>query len=231
MICYIKTAVTGLVLRVKHASFKFVNSLVSYSTPYPQIDATIMSMGLRFDEKKAAESAALILSLRGGQMHYMKLIKLLYLVDREALSRWGIPVTTDTYVSMDHGPVVSAIYNLIRRVTKPTAWAEYISAPMGDCNKEVSLLSGSHLKLEKLSRAEEKLIREVYEKYGRWNRYKLRDHVMHALAEWKDPEGSAIPISIADILSAQGEDPQEIIAIKRELRRARSSDDMFSALA
>ncbi len=71
---------------------------------------------LRFDEEKATEAAALILSLRGGQMHYMKLIKLLYLLDREALSRWGIPVTTDTYVSMDHGPVVSAIYNLIRRV-------------------------------------------------------------------------------------------------------------------
>ncbi len=185
---------------------------------------------LRFDEKKAAESAALVLSLRGGQMHYMKLIKLLYLVDREALSRWGIPVTTDTYVSMDHGPVVSAIYNLIRRVTKPIAWAEYISAPMGDCNKEVAL-TVPHFKLEKLSRAEEKLIREVYEKYGRWNRYKLRDHVMHALPEWQDPEGSSIPISIADILTAQGEDPQEISAIKRELRRARASEDMFSTIS
>jgi uncharacterized phage-associated protein len=182
---------------------------------------------LRFDEAKATEAAALILSLRGGQMHYMKLIKLLYLVDREALHRWGIPVTTDTYVSMDHGPVVSAIYSLIRRNTKPTSWAEYISAPMGDCDKEVSLVNPV-VTLKKLSRAEEKLIREVYAEYGRWNRYKLRDHVMHKLPEWQDPEGTSIPISITDILRAQGEDPQEIEAIKQELRRARNAEDMFS---
>jgi uncharacterized phage-associated protein len=182
---------------------------------------------LRFDETKATEATAFILSLRGGQMHYMKLIKLLYLVDREALLRWGIPVTTDTYVSMDHGPVVSAIYNLIRRVTKPTSWAEYISAPMGDCNKEVSLVRRD-IKLKKLSRAEEKLIREIYEKYGRWNRYRLRDYVMHKLPEWQDPEGTSIPISIADILSAEGEDREEIRAVNHELRGARESEDMFS---
>ena len=32
-------------------------------------------------------------------MSYMKLIKLLYLADREALARWGRPITTDQYVS------------------------------------------------------------------------------------------------------------------------------------
>ena len=34
-------------------------------------------------------------------MSYMKLLKLLHLVDREALLRWGRPVSTDRYVSMD----------------------------------------------------------------------------------------------------------------------------------
>lgn len=28
-------------------------------------------------------------------MHYLKLLKLLYLADRRALLRWGIPVTWD----------------------------------------------------------------------------------------------------------------------------------------
>jgi hypothetical protein len=32
----------------------------------------------------------------------LKLIKLLYLLDREALLRWGRPVTADRYVSMDN---------------------------------------------------------------------------------------------------------------------------------
>jgi hypothetical protein len=46
-------------------------------------------------------------------MSYLKLIKLLYIVDREALLRWGRPVTTDRHVSMPKGPVVSQIYDLI----------------------------------------------------------------------------------------------------------------------
>jgi len=37
-------------------------------------------------------------------MHYVKLIKLLYLADREALLRWGAPITTDRYVSMTMDP-------------------------------------------------------------------------------------------------------------------------------
>lgn len=72
-------------------------------------------MVLRFNERRATEAAAKFLKLRGGRMSYLKLIKLLYLLDREALLRWGRPVTTDRYVSMDNGPVVSRIYDLIRR--------------------------------------------------------------------------------------------------------------------
>jgi len=55
-----------------------------------------------FNEAKATQAAALLLKLRGGRMNYMKLIKLLYLVDRTALIRWGRPVTFDSYCSMPH---------------------------------------------------------------------------------------------------------------------------------
>ena len=70
-------------------------------------------MGLRFNEAKATQAAACLLKLRGGQMSYLKLVKLLYLADREALLRWDRPITTDRYVSMDNGPVLSRVLNLI----------------------------------------------------------------------------------------------------------------------
>ena len=53
-------------------------------------------MVLRFNERRATEAAARFLKLRGGRMKYLKLIKLLYFLDREALLRWGRPVTTDS---------------------------------------------------------------------------------------------------------------------------------------
>lgn len=184
---------------------------------------------LPFDERKATEAAALFLKLRGRRMHYMKLIKLLYLADRAALLKWGIPITTDSYVSMDHGPVVSTIYDLIRRRSSSPAWEEYISPPMGDNDKEVELLKD--VRLARLSPAEEKLINAVFNRYGHWNRYKLRDYVLHKLPEWKDPEGTSIPITIAEILKAAGEDDQEIAAIEHELKAAATAEKGFRRMA
>jgi uncharacterized phage-associated protein len=187
-------------------------------------------MSLQFDERKATEAASLFLVLRGSKrMHYMKLIKLLYLADREALLRWGAPITTDTYVSMDHGPVVSRIYNLIKREVHGPTWEEHISAPMGDKNKEVELIK--EVKLSRLSRAEEKLINEVFGRFGRWNRYELRDFVMHKLPEWEDPEGTSIPITIADILKAGGVDQEEVRAVVRELNAAGTAEKGFRRTA
>jgi uncharacterized phage-associated protein len=182
-------------------------------------------MSLRFDEAKATQAAALVLKMRGGRMHYLKLIKLLYLVDREALLRWGIPVTTDRYVSMDHGPVVSRIYKLITEDIPKPVWAKYVSAPMGEY--EVELKPNADPPTDRLSRAEEELIGEIYSQYGHQNRWNLVDY-MHTLPEWQDPHGSSVPISVRQILEAGGEDEDEIRAVLRELRAVATAEERLS---
>src|SRR5580700_3266295 len=119
---------------------------------------TYPTMALRFNEAKATQAAAFFLRLRGGQMHYIKLIKLLYLADREALIRWGIPFTTDRHVSMDNGPVTSRILKLITEDCPKPVWSKHISAPLGEY--EVQLLEDAPTDL--LSRAEEKLMTEIF---------------------------------------------------------------------
>ena len=168
-------------------------------------------MSLNFDEKKATQATAFFLSLHGGRMHYLKLIKLLYLADRAALLEWGIPITTDRYVSMEHGPVVSRIYNLIVDEVDKPIWAQFISAPS---EYQVTLLQEAPT--DSLSRAEERLIKQVYEKYGHVNRWDLVKYV-HTLPEWQDPGTSSIPISIRAILEAGGESAEEIFATITEL--------------
>src|ERR1700730_3643333 len=88
-----------------------------------------MLVRFSFNEAKATQAAARLLMLRGGRMKYLKLIKLLYIADREALLRWGKPITTDRYVSMKEGPVVSNIYNLIGSEPMPdeqSIWHNHI---------------------------------------------------------------------------------------------------------
>src|SRR3989304_7235844 len=100
---------------------------------------TLAFMRLPFNEAKATQAAAMLLKMRGGTMSYMKLLKLLYLADREALLRWGRPISTDVYVSMDHGPVLSKTLDMINEGpdTGGRIWAEYISS---SSNYEVTLL-------------------------------------------------------------------------------------------
>lgn len=170
------------------------------------------------------KATAFLLQLRGGQMHYIKLIKLLYLTDREALLRWGVPVTTDRYVSMQNGPVTSKILNLITEDRPKPVWSEYISAPLGEY--EIKLLKPAPT--DRLSRAEESLMREIFQQYGYRNRWDLIDNVMHRLPEWRDPQGSSIPISVRDILQAAGEDENEIRAVIKELQLAADDEERLA---
>ncbi len=167
---------------------------------------------MKFNEQKVTEAAAHLLRLRGGQMHYIKLIKLLYLADREALSRWGIPLSHDRYVSMDNGPVLSRTLNLIKDGGS-RIWSEHISAPFEDY--EVRLIA-SAVSAQKLSIAEEELLDEIFSAYGHQNRWALVDQ-MHELPEWRNPHGSSLPISLRDILKALGEAEDEIDATIDEL--------------
>lgn len=181
-------------------------------------------MVLRFNERRATEAAARILKLRGGRMSYLKLIKLLYLLDREALLRWGRPVTTDRYVSMDNGPVVSRIYGLIREEPAPgtdSIWRQYISPPS---NYEVVLTTEPET--EELSRAEEALIEEIFSKYGKLSRWDLVN-LSHDLPEWQDPNGSALPIQYRDILRAGNKTESEIAAVESELEALAVAEAML----
>lgn len=181
-------------------------------------------MVLRFNEKRATEAAAKFLKLRGGRMSYLKLIKLLYLLDREALLRWGRPVTTDRYVSMGNGPVVSRIYDLMREEPAPGTnpiWRQFISAPS---NYEVSLTVEPEI--DELSPAEESLIEEIFAKYGKLSRWDLVN-LSHDLAEWQDPKGSAIPIEYRDILRAGNKTESEIAAVESELESLAAAEAML----
>lgn len=173
-----------------------------------------MNFRLSFNERKATQAAALLLRLRGGRMSYMKLVKLLYLADREALLRWGRPISTDRHVSMDRGPVLSRVLELATEggdPGEPSAWSASISAPG---NYEVALKADAGD--DELSEAEISLIGEVFAEHGAKSRWELV-HFTHTLPEWIDPRGGAIPISHRDILKAGGRSELEIAAVEEEL--------------
>lgn len=148
-------------------------------------------------------------------MSYMTLIKLLYLADREALAHWGRPITTDTYVSMDRGPVLSHVLDRINEGPSPeeppSYWVEHITP---SANYEVTLTTDPNGEL--LSEAEDELLETVFKNHGHLTRWEIVD-LVHTLPEWQDPNGGAIPIDYSDILKAYKKNSEEIDAIVGEL--------------
>jgi uncharacterized phage-associated protein len=182
-------------------------------------------MRARYREDKATQAAAKLLQLRGGTMSHLKLIKLLYLAERESLVRLGRPLTYDTYASLPHGPVLSATLDRINTAEayRGGYWDRHITPK---ANNEVSLRDPAGVPNDQLSPAEEALIEEVFSRYGRLGRWELVDRT-HELPEWTDPEGSSVPIRPADILRNAGYSDDEIAEMESDWDEAAYARALF----
>jgi uncharacterized phage-associated protein len=180
----------------------------------------------RYREDKATQAAARFLKLRGGRMSHLKLIKLLYITEREALTRFGAPLTYDAYVSMPHGPVLSGTLDRIneRENYEGGYWDTYIAPKK---HNEVSLRKRDAVPNDQLSAVEEQLIDEVFQRYGRLTRWQLRD-LTHQLPEWTDPQGSMLPIHPADILLSEGYTEEDVADMEADWDEAAYAASLFA---
>lgn len=165
-----------------------------------------------FDERKTAEAAAYLLRLRGGRMPYMKLIKLLYLADRESLVETGYPITGDIQLSMNFGPVLSHVLDAIHYGSP--VWNEYVSVPDG---YDVSLVSTAHdVALDELSPYDRAMLGRVNDTVGSLDQWALVRYT-HQLPEWENPNGGAVPIDPRIVLQEAGRSDREIQEVAAEV--------------
>jgi len=169
-----------------------------------------------FNEKKTAQAAAYLLTMCGGQLPYISLVKMLYLADRHTLIEIGQPITGDRYVSMKNGPVLSRVLDIIHMGEEPSRdgheWLERISAPTGD-GYTVRARTEAPDDSE-LSDYEIGVLQNVAETYGKMDRWDLV-RFTHTLPEWMNNR-SAIAIDPELILRAAGKSDEDIERIASE---------------
>lgn len=185
----------------------------------------LMPIQFRFHPEKAVEAAAVFLKLHGKPMKYLGLLKMLYIADRIALERMEQPITGDRYVSMDYGPVLSGVYDLIKGNPVDNAlslWSEFIS-PRNE--NHVFLLGDPGT--EDLCEEEEDIIQQVYQAFGHLDPFHVAEWT-HDLPEWQDPHGSRIPITIEDVLRNVGKSDEEIGEIQQEAVREAYLDKVLN---
>ena len=161
-----------------------------------------------FDEKKATDAAAYLLSLNKNRLPYMKLMKLLYIADRVSLSEYHYSITTDSYYSMKFGPVVSGIYDCIRHwndLPDDSPWKRTIFI---DKERYEAVLTDETNSFDMLSEEEKDILRDANNGQDSENQFELSQFT-HSFPEWKDPGNSRIPLSIEDIINVTVKDEKE----------------------
>ncbi len=127
------------------------------------------------------------------------MIKLLYLADREYITDWCNSITTDSYVSMDNGPVTSKIYDLIKdsHIDNGTYWASLIRTVGYN-----AVLIKEPDEYDRLSPMEMEVIAKTNQRFAESGEWDVVRFCHENLAEWQNPSGSTIQITIEDIIRA-----------------------------
>lgn len=169
-----------------------------------------------FNELKATAVAARFLTLAGGRINILKLVKLIYLVDRESTKQRNIPVVGGLYVSMKHGPLTSELLDKINGEETRGVWSLHISDRN---NHEVALEQEAGDLSDQLSDSEESLVDQLFEQTKDMSQWELRDWCHEQCSEWHPLKTGMEPIDPTAFLKAIGkttEEQQRILAQAQE---------------
>lgn len=163
---------------------------------------------LLFTEKKAAQATAFFLYKAGGSLTILKVMKLLYLAERESLRHFGVSITGDAFVSMPHGPVLSMTLDCMNgfRTSATNIWNAWVADRAGN---HLGLADPSMIRsvddLRELSESDLEALNIVWKEYGHLSAIQLREMTHSSLCpEWEDPKGSSRPISMEKLLHSIG---------------------------
>ena len=185
---------------------------------------------MAYNEKRAAQTAAFFISHAGGTIEILKLMKLMYLAERESLARYGEPIMGDVLVSMKHGPVLSKTLEHVNGFTdsEDGEWESWISVRAGH---QLGLRPAHDRgdQLTQLSDADMEILNFIWNRFGNYDKYKLRDITHQTCLEWEDPGETSQLIPYSRVLNSAGYKPEVIRELEQRMRDEEELNKMFSS--
>lgn len=153
-----------------------------------------------FSARRAAQVTAFFASKAGGRINVLRATKLIYLADRTSMAERDYPLTGDNFVAMPFGPVNTYTYSLMNGEVEPRIlhiWAEFIAPRAGH---DLPLArSVSEEDLDELSRSDVSILEATWERFKETDRFDLAEWTHEFCPEWRDPNGSSVPIDFATV--------------------------------
>lgn len=159
-----------------------------------------MTIEFEYDIEKAIHAMAYLVD-RLGQVEKVKLMKLLYLADRDHFVEHGVPITRDTLYALPFGPVPSRTLDVLngQYLEHHNRVFEYLH--VDDNNVSCRAKPG----VDALTDTEKKVLDRVIAEFGATSRWRLVRQT-HELPEYKEVfrEGTSTRIPYEIILKHHG---------------------------
>ncbi|CAN5903558.1 hypothetical protein BH23PLA1_BH23PLA1_06180 [soil metagenome] len=179
-------------------------------------------MQFHFDFGKVLQAAGVLLHLDGKRMSRLRLLKLLYIADRELIAEVGRTISGDCAVAMKNGPVLSRTYDLIKGESgRAGEWDNYSHS------EGYAVELRSEPGRGRLSKYEIEKLTEVSDRYRRLDDFDLSE-LTHQFPEWQRNYRSctSTPISWVHVLESKGR--EELVQMIEEDEAARRTlHEMF----
>lgn len=191
-----------------------------------------------FNERKATQVAAFFLfkaSQRGANITILKLMKLMYLAERNSYQQFGEPIIGDALVSMPNGPVLSKTLDLINFGAQENlegGWDSLIAEKNG---RDMALKADSLIRTEddlrELSESDIETLQSVWSEFGNKSAFWLRDYTHNPAncPEWEDPDGSSVPIKLEKLFEVFGFSEDESNSLISRLNQRAFISSTFSS--
>jgi uncharacterized phage-associated protein len=156
----------------------------------------VAELQFEFDMQKAVE-VILYIAKRIPEPTFMKVLKLMFFADKTSLESYGRFICGDTYVAMEHGPVPSNSYDIMKAARDSNNYGFAVEyerhiKPSRDAN------------LDELSESDIVCLDRIIELYGKYPAWHLRQisHDDEAyVAAWEQTGGKgSVPIPVENII-------------------------------
>jgi len=154
------------------------------------------------DEERATDMANYLLSKdKYGEMHYKKLMGLMYLSERKFMKNHSGLICDDYFEAKEHGPVLSETYKLMegKRISSIDVWDDDIEedVPFAIWNSKINklddddyisvkeILTEDSMNQLWLSPVNIETMDEIWEEFGHLSERELREYIQDNCPEWR----------------------------------------------
>lgn len=155
-----------------------------------------------FKSRKAAQVAAFFAAKKESHIEKLALVKLIYLAERDFMSKYSHPMLYDEFFSLRNGPVCSSALNGINGQLDKSTWSHFIIL---EENKNVKAVKKfTREQHDEISDAEMEMLESTWTSFGWMTSAQIRDYTHKNCPEYTEIETGRLPIFYKDIFKALG---------------------------